>query len=162
MYIVIGGDGREYGPKGEVEVVEWIVQGRLNAASRIKEVDSNEWQTLGTLPEFKAELESAAPIGSSIHAANQGTSTYQHTNEPIPSYLVQAILVTFFCCMPLGIPAIIFASRVDGLIRMGNYTEAREYSNKAKLWCWIGFGLGIPANIISIIGLFGSSFANGF
>ena len=153
MYIVIGGDGREYGPKVEVEVVEWIVQGRLNAASRIKEVGSNEWQTLGTLSAFQTELKSAATIGSQIH---------QHTDETIPSYMVQAILVTFFCCMPLGIPAIIFASRVDGLIRMGNYTEARECSNKAKLWCWIGFGLGIPANIISIIGLFGSSFANGF
>ncbi len=153
MYIVIGGDGREYGPKAVVEVEEWIVQGRLNAASRIKEVGSDEWKTLGTLPAFQTELKSAATIGSQIH---------QHTDEPIPSYMVQAILVTFFCCMPLGIPAIIFASRVDGLIRMGNYTEARECSNKAKLWCWIGFGLGIPANIISIIGLFGSSFANGF
>ena len=153
MYIVIGGDGREYGPKAVVEVEEWIVQGRLNAASRIKEVGSDEWKTLGNLPEFQTELKSAVTIGSSIH---------QHTDGPIPSYMIQAILVTFFCCMPLGIPAIIFASRVDGLIRMGNLAEARECSNKAKLWCWIGFGLGIPANIISIIGLFGSSFANVF
>ena len=153
MYIVIGGDGREYGPKAVVEVEEWIVQGRLNAASRIKEVGSDEWKTLGNLPEFQTELKSAATIGSPIH---------QHTDEHIPSYMIQAILVTFFCCMPLGIPAIIFASRVDGLIRMGNLAEARECSNKAKLWCWIGFGLGIPANIISIIGLFGSSFANVF
>ena len=153
MYIVIGGDGREYGPKAEVEVVDWIVQGRLNSDSRVKEVGSDEWKTLGNLPEFQTELKSAATIGSPIH---------QHTDEHIPSYMIQAILVTFFCCMPLGIPAIIFASRVDGLIRMGNYIQARECSNKAKLWCWIGFGLGIPANIISIIGLFGSSFANGF
>ena len=138
---------------------EWIVQGRLNPTSQIKEVGSDEWKALGSLPKFQTELEVATTATSPLHASGQSP---QHSDGPIPSYMVQAILVTFFCCMPLGIPAIIFASRVDGLVRVGNHAEARECSKKAKLWCWIGFGLGIPANIINIIILFGSSFANGF
>jgi len=159
MYIVIGGDGKEYGPKSEVEVHEWIVQGRLNATSQIKEVGSDEWQTLSNLPQFQAESGGTATAASPLHPYSQDP---QHSGAPIPSHMVQAILVTFFCCMPLGIPAIVFASRVDGLIRMGNYAEARTCSNKAKLWCWIGFGLGIPANIINFIVLFSSAFNNGF
>ena len=159
MYIVIGGDGKEYGPKAEVEVHEWIVQDRLNATSQIKEVGSDEWKALGSLPKFQTALEDATNPASPLHADGQG---HQHSGAPIPSYMIQAILVTFFCCMPLGIPAIVFASRVDGLIRMGNYAEARACSDKAKLWCWIGFGLGIPANIINFIIVFNSAFNNGF
>ena len=36
MYFLIGGDGKEYGPKAAVEVREWIAEGRLNAQSKIK------------------------------------------------------------------------------------------------------------------------------
>ena len=51
QYIIIGGDGREYGPKEETEVREWIQQGRLNALSQIKEVGEDEWVSLGSRPE---------------------------------------------------------------------------------------------------------------
>src|SRR5437762_2059610 len=34
--------------------------------------------------------------------------------QPIPNYLAQAILVTVFCCLPFGIPAIVFAAQVNG------------------------------------------------
>ena len=48
MYIVIGGDGKEYGPKASVEVSDWIAEGRLNAQSQIKEQGDDEWKVLGT------------------------------------------------------------------------------------------------------------------
>lgn len=31
--------------------------------------------------------------------------------QKIPNYLAQSILVTVFCCLPLGIPAIVFSAR---------------------------------------------------
>ena len=33
-YIIIGGDHKEYGPVNEMEVRQWIAEGRLNAESR--------------------------------------------------------------------------------------------------------------------------------
>ena len=72
-------------------------------------------------------------------------------SKQIPNYLVQAILVTIFCCLPFGIPAIVFAAQVNGKIAAGDYAGAVESSNKAKTWCWISFGVGLAAGIIYML-----------
>lgn len=64
------------------------------------------------------------------------------------NYLVPAILVTVFCCLPLGIPALIFAAQVNNKIQMGDVQGAIDYSNKAKLWMWLSFGLGLLGNVL--------------
>ena len=64
-------------------------------------------------------------------------------NEEIASNLVPAILVTLCCCVPFGIPAIVYAAGVAGKIAAGDLDGAREASRKARLWAWIGFGSGI-------------------
>ena len=46
--------------------------------------------------------------------------------------LIWAILSTFFCCLPLGIIAIVNASKVDGLWRSGEYEAAREAAANSK------------------------------
>ena len=56
MYFLIGGDGKEYGPKAAVEVREWIAEGRLNAQSEIKPQGEEEWVQLSSLLEFAADL----------------------------------------------------------------------------------------------------------
>ena len=66
----------------------------------------------------------------------------------VPNYLAQAILATIFCCVPLGIPAIVFAAQVNGKLAAGDYTGAVESSKKAKMWCWISFGAGVGFVII--------------
>ncbi len=50
------------------------------------------------------------------------------------NYLVLSILSTIFCCWPLGIPAIVYASRVNTKFDEGDYQAAQEASNKAKNW----------------------------
>ena len=64
----------------------------------------------------------------------------------IPNYLVPAILVTVFCCLPTGIVAIVFAAQVNGKLQAGDLEGARRASSKAKTWAWVslGLGLGIP------------------
>jgi hypothetical protein len=69
----------------------------------------------------------------------------------IPNYLVQSILVTLCCCLPFGIVAIINAVQVNNKIAAGDIEGARRASDQAKMWCWIGFGIGIVANIIGAI-----------
>ena len=50
----------------------------------------------------------------------------------IPNYLVQAILVTIFCCLPLGIVAIIFAAQVNGKVAAGDIAGAQSSSRTAR------------------------------
>lgn len=61
----------------------------------------------------------------------------------VKNYLVESILVTIFCCMPLGVVAIIFAAQVDSQLRSGNYAQALDSSNKARTFATISFVLGI-------------------
>jgi hypothetical protein len=64
---------------------------------------------------------------------------------PPQNYLVFAILSTVFCCLPAGIPAIIFAAQVNSKMQAGDYAGAQAASNNAKMWCWISFGVGLAA-----------------
>lgn len=65
--------------------------------------------------------------------------------------LVWAILTTLFCCLPFGIVAIIYASKVDGQWASGNYGEAYESSRKAKNWSLIAAAVGALAIVIYVI-----------
>ena len=69
----------------------------------------------------------------------------------IPNYLVQSIIVTLCCCLPLGIVAIVFAAQVNGKVAAGDIAGAMDASNKAKLFCWIGFGIGLVVICISMM-----------
>ena len=73
----------------------------------------------------------------------------QDSKPPVPqNYLVFAILSTIFCCMPLGIPAIIFASQVNTKYVQGDYAGAEDASQKAKMWCFISFGVGLLLTVL--------------
>ena len=71
--------------------------------------------------------------------------------QRIPNYLAQSILVTLFCCLPLGIPAIVFSAQVNGKIQAGDIQGAMESSRKAKMWGWWSFGIGIVATIVYVL-----------
>ena len=64
------------------------------------------------------------------------------------NYLVQSILVTLCCCLPLGIVAIVYAAQVDSKWNAGDHQGAIMASKNAYKWSWIAFGLGILTNII--------------
>jgi interferon-induced transmembrane protein/zinc ribbon protein len=62
----------------------------------------------------------------------------------IPNYLVPAIICSVLCCWPLnmfGIPAIVYGARVNSKVALGDIEGAKESSRKAKMWCWITFGI---------------------
>lgn len=70
--------------------------------------------------------------------------------ERVPSYLGWAI-VCIFLCWPFAIPAIVYASRVDGLVAQGNMQGAREASGKAKTWATVSTVVFAVLFIISIV-----------
>ena len=86
MYFLIGGDGKEYGPKAAVEVREWIAEGRLNAQSQIKPQSETEWVQLGSLLEFAADLnpQAAAPLPTPIPQVSQVSQNPTSSQAPRP------------------------------------------------------------------------------
>jgi hypothetical protein len=70
---------------------------------------------------------------------------------PIPNYLVQSILVTLCCCLPLGVVAIIFAAQVNSKLAAGDVAGAQAASANAKKFVWIAFLIGIALLVISLL-----------
>ena len=65
--------------------------------------------------------------------------------------LVWAILVTVFCCLPLGIVSIVKATQVSGLWAQGRYAEAQQAADDAKKWAMWGAIIGAIIIVIVII-----------
>ncbi|HYW74805.1 MAG TPA: CD225/dispanin family protein [Pyrinomonadaceae bacterium] len=71
-------------------------------------------------------------------------------SEPIPNYLVPAI-IAIFCCWPLAIPAIIFATQVNSNVAAGNIAAAQEASAKAKKFMKLAFIVGVICWVLFIL-----------
>lgn len=65
----------------------------------------------------------------------------------IQNYLVPAVLVSFCCCLPGGVVAIIYAAQVNSKLQTGDIPGAQAASKNAKLWCIISAVAGVLAAI---------------
>ena len=70
MFIIIGGDGKEYGPVSAEKIREWIKSGRANLSTKAKYVGTEEWHTLGEYTEFVSSPPSAG--GTNLPQASGG------------------------------------------------------------------------------------------
>jgi len=68
----------------------------------------------------------------------------------VPNYMVPAI-ISIFCCWPLAIPAIIFATKVNSQVAAGDMAGAEDSSKKAKMFSYIALGIGILEIVFGII-----------
>lgn len=83
-----------------------------------------------------------------------GTSVGQGAAEPrphVPNYLVQAILVTIFCCLPFGIVSIVYAAQVNGKVAAGDIAGGLQASANARTWAWVSFGLGLAIVALAVV-----------
>lgn len=61
-YRIKADDGQEYGPVTADVLHQWVAQARANADTLVQPEGLEEWQTLGSLPEFAADLGRPAPV----------------------------------------------------------------------------------------------------
>ena len=82
------------------------------------------------------------------------------TNVAPKTWLLESILVTLFCCLPLGIVGIVYASRVNNYVAQGDMVRAQEASANAKKWLLygviIGVGLIVVSGILQLLGVLGN------
>lgn len=67
------------------------------------------------------------------------------------NYLVWSILMTVFCCLPLGIVALIKSTAVDSAYASGNYELANQNSQEAKKWNIISLIVGGVGTLLYVI-----------
>lgn len=71
------------------------------------------------------------------------------TDQCPNNYLVWTILTTILCCLPLGIPGIVYATKVEKLWNAGDRAGAQNAAEQAKMWCFISLGGGVLSFIVS-------------
>lgn len=113
---------------------------RLMADTPVWRSDMPDWTVASELPELRVVL---AAMG---YGGRRPTPAPEAPDEPAfcpPTYLVWSILACLCCCLPGGIVAIIYATKVQPAWDRGDRAAARRYSERAGLWCIISFVAGL-------------------
>lgn len=99
------------------------------------------------LPPDEAAAPAAAPVVLPAQqpwaAAQQQPVPAQPEQELPPTNLVWAIITTVLCCVPCGVVAILYASKVSSALQSGDLAAARSASEKGAWWCIGGIVAGI-------------------
>lgn len=115
--------------------IEALATKKLTPDTLVWTVGYREWRLAKNVPELNDVLYSTPPAPPA----------------PLPmpkTWLVESILVTLFCCLPLGIVGIVNAVKVDTLYYAGQYDEALYRSTQAKKWIQWGFYVGLAGLVI--------------
>ena len=67
------------------------------------------------------------------------------------TYLALSILTTLFCCLPFGIPAIVFAAQIDGKLKSGDIEGATKSARMAKIWIITSAASGFAFLVIYLL-----------
>lgn len=74
---------------------------------------------------------------------------------PPQNYLIYAVLVTFLCCLPLGVVSIVNSVQVNSRWNKGDYKGALAASAAARDWALAALIAGIIINIVVVLGALG-------
>jgi hypothetical protein len=159
-------NGQQAGPVSEEQLAELFRNGTVKPSVLVWNETMTEWTPIGGVDAFAVpapELPAAAPpapvdspptlsaapplAAAAPMAASSLGSAPSGMGEP-PTYLWQAIVVTVLCCIPFGIPAIVFSTKVKPAYLTGDYAGALEASKKAKMWCIVALIVGLITNLL--------------
>ena len=85
-------------------------------------------------------------------AGNQTNQVHStHNQQPPKTWLVESILATLFCCLPLGIVGIVNASKVESRFYAGDIDGANKASADAGKWTKLSLGIGLVVIVIYMI-----------
>jgi hypothetical protein len=155
-------NGTQLGPVEEGELRAKIASGEISSADLVWKEGMTDWLPSSKVPDLAGVSAGAPPAYSPPVAPSfGGTGSSPYTapvsapsgvvGPDIPNYLWQSIVVTILCCWPLGIPAIVYAAKVDGLKARGDFAGAQAASKSAKTWCSVAVGLGVAVFLIWIL-----------
>lgn len=149
-------NGTQLGPIAQEELRSKLSSSEISQSDLVWKDGMGDWQPAGMIAELAISATRTSPPGQ-VPPVTAAPSPYSPPSAapgplrhdvPIPTYLWQSIVVTLLCCWPFGIPAIVFAAKVDGLRSRGDIQGAMDASANAKKWIWICFGVGLALGVV--------------
>ncbi len=143
-------NGSQLGPIEQEEILSKLSSGEISPGDMVWREGMTDWLPASKISEL-AVIASPSAVASPPAAPSRSVMNSPYASPAsapayggamIPNYLWQSIVVTIFCCWPLGIPAIVYAAKVDGLKSRGDIQGAMAASASAKTWCWAAGGIG--------------------
>ncbi|MGD0613895.1 MAG: DUF4339 domain-containing protein [Verrucomicrobiota bacterium] len=146
MYKIIGADQKEYGPVTSDQIRHWIAESRVNAQTRVRAADSQEWQLLSALPEFAEAFgvsasTSAPPAAAQLQADAGRDAALQAVKGPAIALKATAILGLLIVVVGLVFNVLTLAGIDIGIQQFGDPQLQRIFSR-------LGGAAGIIENII--------------
>jgi uncharacterized RDD family membrane protein YckC len=145
MFIIIGGDGKEYGPVTVDQVRTWINAGRANLETKAKALGSEEWRRLGDYAEFS--VSELPPVMAPASGANfPGVSILAGRGARTLAALINAVFY-MMCTIPgsMMISRKLIEQNPD--IARGVLPRLDELDVTAfvggVVWVWAGLLIGI-------------------
>lgn len=114
-----------------------IVRGMgLDSSTPVWHTGLRDWTPAAEIPELADTLviSSAIPVVSQPTVATEAVPDIPAATDapgddtPPPSYLGWSIAAMLLCCIPTGIAAIIYSSKVNSAWTQGRHDDARRYS----------------------------------
>lgn len=81
-----------------------------------------------------------------VNRPNMGNPT--NTNQPPKNWLLESILATFLCCLPLGVVGVVQAMKVESRFYAGDIEAATKAAEEAKKWTIITVVTGVVCGFI--------------
>jgi len=143
--------------------LEELKEKNITRETKVLYQELGDWKKAGDVPELN-ELFKLVPPPPPSQTSEPGYTNFQNqTIKPKPpkTWLVESILVTLFCCLPLGIAGIVNASKVESLHNSGDFEGSKNASQKAQKWTTTGFWIGLVIGVIYLIAVMAGA-AGGF
>ncbi len=139
--------------------IEELKAANIKPTTEVWENGMENWTAAINVEELKHLFEGGentpppfTPNNSAGNFNQNNSNSYNQPQRDIPpTHLVWSILTTILCCMPLGIVAIIYSSKVETAYNRGDYKMALKYSNDAKNFSIASLIVGAVTTIIVII-----------
>ena len=151
---------QQLGPVSEEDLKHKARSGALKPTTLVWKDGMSDWKPIAGIPELaiaihnhSAPASATAVLGSPVavpnpYAAPQASMVQRppmQMSSHVPfinsgGILAFAIVSTVMCCWPCGIPAIVYAAKINGQMTAGDYIGAQESARLSKMWSWIALG----------------------
>lgn len=138
-YYVLKGNGEKDGPFDLHSLKLWAQDGRLRPHMSLESVTTGEIISADSMSDLF------------VRQAKQEDRTFMpQIDARINNYLLGAVLVSIFCCLPIGAVAIAYSVAAEMASRRREFSEAKHAADQALKWLLIAFALGAAAYLIGI------------
>lgn len=148
------------GPVSQEELSAKVMGGEVLPSDLIWREGMADWLPLSRVPDFMGQTlpDAISPLaphpstGGSVPLPQPPAYHGNYTAPRIPTYMWQSVVamvisvgMMMVICLPIGMPfaivALVYASKVEGLLLHGRLMEAESASKSAKVWMIISYAL---------------------